>query len=86
MKKEYIMKVLHENVMEVIFTKKDGSERTMVCTLNLDNIPVEHHPKEKGKNKNTNNIVVYDIENRGWRSFILNNMKSFSKTNTYNIN
>jgi len=56
------------------FTKKDGSERFMRCTLNFDKIPKHEHPK--GVNlpkilrllKDNGIIHVYDLEKKGWRS------------------
>lgn len=59
----------------VEFTKKDGSKRAMVCTLNWDLIPDEFKPKkteaatefEVEKKVNNTNINVYEM-NVGWRS------------------
>ena len=36
---EDIMKDLHDGVVRVTFTKKDGSERKMKCTLNENMLP-----------------------------------------------
>lgn len=59
----------------VRFTKKDGTERTMICTKNMEFIPEEHHPKKKDENapvrkKNDNLFVVFDLQKNEWRSFL----------------
>lgn len=43
--KESLLADLRQDVLEVIFTKKDGSNRVMVCTLKKDLIP-EHDPAD----------------------------------------
>lgn len=53
---------------KVTFTKKDGSERVMVCTRKLEKIPVENHPKGN-KEINYEVMPVWDLESGGWRSF-----------------
>ena len=53
---------------KVTFTKKDGSERVMVCTRNTDLIPPENHPKGN-KEINYEVMPVWNLEAGGWRSF-----------------
>jgi hypothetical protein len=73
--KESIMKTIIENkltegiTLRVTFTKKDGTERVMTCTKNMEKIPVEHHPKGTGKPRTSDAIAVFDLDNNGWRSF-----------------
>lgn len=67
---------LRTNVVEVIFTKKDGTDRKMLCTLDEYLIPKEHAPKGTGSEKKGDVISVYDIENNGWRSFRFDSLKS----------
>jgi len=58
------------NVWKVTFTKKDGTERVMLCTRNTDLIPPENHPKGTGdKQQNYAVMPVWDLESGGWRSF-----------------
>jgi len=72
-----ILFVLQKANVEVVFTKKDGSERKMLCTLNEQFIPQEHKPKNTGTTKKNKDIVsVYDVEKKGWRSFNINSVKS----------
>lgn len=55
-------------VCNVTFTKKDNTERVMKCTLRQDMI--SYSPSKTNKVKSTpETLVVYDIENKGFRSF-----------------
>ena len=69
MEKELIKEELHKGIVVVEFTKKDGTNRIMRCTLKEDLIPSEFTPKGTGKAKNEENIAVFDVESNGWRSF-----------------
>ncbi len=53
----------------VQFIKKDGSERLMRCTLNLDNIPKDMQPKNKVEYDNSVTKRVFDLDKQAWRSF-----------------
>lgn len=57
---------LKEEVLVVTFTKKDGSERRMVCTLQQDFLPETTGTSSGGYEGIT---AVYDVEADGWRSF-----------------
>ena len=63
-RKELIGK-LKEGDVSVTFTKKDGSERVMKCTLKEDVIP----SVESSKKENVGVVVVWDTEKNAWRSF-----------------
>ena len=43
--REDLVDRLKQSVVNVEFTKADGSERLMNCTLKLENIPEDQHPK-----------------------------------------
>ena len=64
---------LRANVIEVHFTKVDGSMRVMKCTLNPKHLPaayVQEQNEEKDfHQKNPDTIAVWDVEVGGWRSF-----------------
>jgi hypothetical protein len=67
---------LHSGVVKVIFTKKDGTDRTMMATLNEDLIPEDKKPKGTGKKvDNGNTFAVYDVEADAWRSFNYDTVK-----------
>jgi len=73
-------KALLEGVCEVVFTKVDGTERTMKCTLNDKYIPEENKPHGDGWQDDSfreHVQAVYDVEKEGWRSFRLDSVKSF---------
>jgi hypothetical protein len=54
----------------VTFTKVDGTERTMKCTLSEAYIPqAEPKKTERVKKENLDALAVWDIEKVGWRSF-----------------
>ena len=64
-----------KGVAKVVFTKKDGERRTMYCTQSLDIIPVGNHPK--GVRQTPSHLkAVFDLEAKGWRSFIIANVIS----------
>lgn len=67
--KNWLLSVLREGEVTVKFTKKDGSERSLLCTLNENKIPTEKLPKGAVKQQNDEVVPVFDIENQGWRSF-----------------
>jgi hypothetical protein len=65
---------LQTKILEVTFTKKDGEERVMTCTLMSEAIPLERRPKplaegEVPKPKPEGLQSVWDIKAEGWRSF-----------------
>ena len=79
--------LLHKGAATVTFTKKDGTERVMKCTLSGDYIPpapvaeiVEGAQPKKTKKENPDVRTVYDIEARAWRSFRWDSVKSFEET------
>jgi hypothetical protein len=57
----------------VTFTKVDGTQRVMNCTLKPELLPVvEVKPLAEGKQprkESTTSIRVYDLEKKEWRSF-----------------
>jgi hypothetical protein len=61
----------------VVFTKKDGTEREMLCTTNSDIAPFVAVTEDKKERKiNEEVCAVYDIEAKGWRSFRWDSIKS----------
>lgn len=54
----------------ITFTKADGSERIMWCTLHESYIPDADKPKnEKEIKENLDVIRAYDLQKEAWRSF-----------------
>lgn len=62
---------LHEGDVKITFKKKDGTSRTMTCTLREDALPKQTDLEEQiqKKKKNTDVLAVWDLEKQGWRSF-----------------
>jgi len=83
--RQSIINLLNENVMEVTFTKKDGTERVMKCTLSPMLLPTEVKETntnevtegKKPRKKNLEVVACYDLEAEGWRSFRLDSLKDF---------
>ena len=79
LKRDAVISVLKENVAEVTFTKKDGTERVMKCTLQTEFLPIQE-PKQEGtvaKKVNDSVVAVFDIEAEGFRSFRLDSVTNF---------
>lgn len=76
---EETMDFLKKNIVEVEFTKVDGTVRKMQCTLMKDKIPPatkDPISQEKVRTVNENVVAVWDIEKEGWRSFRLDSVIS----------
>lgn len=73
--RDWLIGKLKEGEVVVNFTKADGSERRLVCTLKADQLPPSD-PAKKTLNKAVNEDVVsaWDVENEGWRSFRLDSI------------
>lgn len=75
--KTWLKGILHDEHAKnlcVVFTKKDGSEREMLCTLIESRIPTEKQPKTQTTSESTGQgndsaVRVFDTEKQEWRSF-----------------
>ena len=73
-----LQKQLHKEILEVTFTKVNGDERIMNCTLIEDITPLittvikEDAPERK---VNLDIMSVWDVDAKGWRSFRVANIK-----------
>lgn len=65
-----------EQEVRVTFTKSDGTEREMLCTLREDLIQSTEKKTERTKKENADVMSVWDLEKSGWRSFRLDSVKS----------
>ena len=64
----------------VIFTKLNGEERNMVCTLKEGVIPKatkDPITQKKVRDLNEEVLAVWDVNKEGWRSFRIANVVSF---------
>lgn len=84
---------LTEGVVKVVFTKKDGTDRTMRCTRRMDMIPFDKQPKPKPLPisdtmevyklaESTPNdpqlFKVFDLDKQAWRSFRYTTVKTMA--------
>lgn len=75
--KSSTLRLLHDESLQsglcVTFTKKDGSERKMQCTLIENKIPTDKRPKGESDSETTSTsgsaVRVFDTEVGEWRSF-----------------
>ena len=72
---------LQSNEVGVTFTKRDGTERRMQCTLSASRIPGEQLPQGTGDTSSTETlskeaIKVFDLEKQAWRSFRYDSIKA----------
>lgn len=75
-KRDDLLKDLRGNVIEVHFTKVNGENRLMRCTLQSHLLPeayrqnpVEVQEENNFHNKNPDVIAAWDVQSAGWRSF-----------------
>jgi hypothetical protein len=74
---EWLRDYLSESKITVTFTKKDGTDRKMLCTRNFSVIPEDKHPKGGSTQPatKTDAVQVFDLEINEWRSFNTSNIK-----------
>lgn len=75
----WLKSMLHLGPATITFTKVDGSERVMKCTLEAEKLPPAV-PLAEGKTPrketaSTKALRVFDLEKKEWRSFTTKNVK-----------
>jgi hypothetical protein len=75
---DYLKQALLDDVVFVLFVKKDGTERRMTCTLKPDLLPHQENTI-KPVHWNPDVQAVWDLENQGWRSFRYDSVIGFTK-------
>jgi hypothetical protein len=84
--RDWIKSLLQKSTITVTFTKADGTDREMLCTLNpeqLPEVPVPTGPvdgivkesKKPRKEPDPHSIRVFDVEKQEWRSFRFDRLK-----------
>jgi hypothetical protein len=81
--KTWLKEILHNDSTKnlcVVFTKKDGAERELYCTLSSSKIPADKQAKasESGTTArpfSEEAIRVFDTEKQEWRSFRWDSVK-----------
>ena len=74
--KAALAEMLRGGRLEVCFTKKDGNNRVMNCTLQESFLPPLMEDFETVTKDNPSVLAVWDIDNNGWRSFRLDSITS----------
>lgn len=87
-----IVDALHKGVCHVVFTKANGEERKMFCTLREDflrdtatatkSAAVGDGTETTKPKRSPNTICVWDIEAWDWRSFKVETVKEWSEVET----
>ena len=83
----YIRAWLYNERCRVTFTKKDGTIRKMLCTLKKKYLPqiveeTQPHLSIPKALEANNLFVVWDLENKDWRSFKLDSILEFTPIDT----
>jgi len=76
MSREDISLLARNNIIRVVFTKADGSERVMKCTLIDQYIPKTEETGTKKINEEV--LPVWDLDVNAWRSFRIDSIKEVS--------
>jgi hypothetical protein len=79
--KEAVLDALHAGICVVTFTKKNGNERVMSCTLNEEFLPEQLAVEELTNTRkgNPDVLAVWDTGIGEWRSFRWDSVKDFKK-------
>lgn len=77
---DYLKGVLQTGAAEVTFVKKDGTTRKLLCTLMPSELPAQTDLEEavQKKTPNPDVLAVWDLENKGWRSFRYDSILGFT--------
>lgn len=74
--KTQLKEIIQNNVVTVFFTKVDGTEREMKCTLMTEYLPDQYQnnntqllQESLGRPENVNTLSVWDLDANSWRSF-----------------
>lgn len=76
---------LSEGPCRVVFTKRDGTLRTMFCTTKAGLAEEYVRKTDKEKVDNPEVCRVFDLEIKQWRSFKFDSVEEFEANVSYNI-
>ena len=80
MAKKWVKSCLQTNICTITFTKKNGDERVMNCTLDEQHFPpIQKEAAEVGevRQKSKDALAVFDVDAQAWRSFRWDSLKRF---------
>jgi hypothetical protein len=75
---KWLKDMLSVTEAKVTFTKVDGTDRVMKCTLESNKLPpvvIKEDAKPRKESTSTKALRVFDIEKQEWRSFTIKNIK-----------
>jgi len=93
--REWVRGLLQNSEVTVTFTKADGTDRDMLCTLDHSRIPVSvaktisttapvdgivRESKKPRKEPDPHSIRVFDLEKQEWRSFRFERLRKVTTT------
>ena len=76
--RKWLVGLLKDGETTVVFTKSDGTERKMRCTLSeklIPAAPVVEGVAKPARKVSTEAQAVYDLDANGWRSFRWDSIK-----------
>lgn len=80
---DWLKGILPTTEATITFTKIDGTERVMKCTLEADKLPpvvVKEDAKPRKQTDSTKALRVFDLDKKEWRSFTIKNLKRIELT------
>jgi len=93
--REWVRGLLQNSEVTVTFTKADGTDRDMLCTLDYSRIPVSvvkpvsstapvdgivRESRKPRKEPDPHSIRVFDLEKQEWRSFRFERLRKVTAT------
>jgi len=85
--RDWVKSLLQKGPVTVTFTKADGTNRDMLCTLRLEDLPAPNMPapvdgivkeaKER-KKPDEHSLRVFDLDKKEWRSFRFDRLQKVS--------
>ena len=92
--RDWVKGLLQNSEITVTFTKADGTDREMLCTLDGSRIPqkpvvvsttgpvdgIVRESKKPRKEPDPHSVRVYDLEKQEWRSFRFDRLKKVTAT------
>lgn len=85
--RDHVVSDLKENICEVFFTKVNGEQRRMRCSLRPDLLPqnanLQYIDEVHQKPENLNVVAVWDLEKNAWRAFRLDSIEYIQVVDTY---
>ena len=87
--RDYCVNLLRNNICVVTFTKRDGTERVMRCTLMANYLPSQSTDSSDGFGKITevktsrkssvDSVSLWDMDKNAWRAFTVNSVKQIKQ-------